>query len=81
MIKHIMGTDSIKTVKKQINKIRRNVYSFNETFISEILEINKFQNPDKLGFNVVYNKILNIPDREEEIKEILDTSRLDVFVE
>ena len=81
MIKHIMGADSIKTVKKQINKVRKNIYSFNDTFISELLEINKFQNPDKLGFNIVYNKILNIPDREEEIKEILDTSKLDVFVE
>ena len=76
MIKHIAGNEIIKTERKQVNKIRFNTYTFNETYINDILELHKFVNPEKLGFDKKYCSLLKTVETPE-----YNTSNLDIFIE
>lgn len=81
MMKHITGTEIIKTSRKQIKNIKKYHYIINDEYINKILELNKYQNPHKLGFDIKYKKELDLVDKPEIINGFIDTSLLDLFLD
>jgi len=76
MIKHIAGSNCIKTERKQINKVKKYYYSFDIDYINKVLEMHKYRNPNLSGFDKKYCSLLNLVETPE-----YNTSDLDEFID